>query len=366
MKAHDFIAVIFPQDPGKAYFAEIRKVNSNNTFECRFVHSSSIYIFKMQPGWIEVVQTSGLFKAGTKTNQVTLFSPIEQQYLGKGGNASVSFDDGKVYLGRVEEMSPAMQIRFLHSGNIYSFDANQVAHHPGSPYDGRKALAIRAFDQGKSLFSEEKTMAISLSMVDGFNKQLSGEFGVILKRTDTDQILYQNDNLSAEDSTANDLLSVVINEGQNLIVLIDFHPAFNPYTANPISSSEIDRTTTISGSKTFTYKSTPEMHFSVKIQNDTSTVTATSSENAIRSKYSEVTSNSSTSVTPEAKLEGSVGIDLFGIVEIGGGGSIGGTSTVETGTGSTDGTGISHESGTETSRTWNVYYPMGLEIVPAL
>lgn len=365
MQPRDFIAVKFPQEPDKAYFAEIKKVNANGTFECRFVHSGSLYTFKLETGWLEVVQSSGLFRRGTRTNEVTLFSPIEQQYLAAGGNAAVSFDDGNTYLGRVISLTPGMQIQFLHSGNSYSFDANQVAHHPGSPYDGRKALAIRAYGAGKSLFSDDSDMTISLSIVDGFNKQLSGEFDVILKRTDTDQIVYQNQYMYADDSTASDTLSVTLNDGQNMILLVDFHPANQPYTAHPVSSPDIDRVTTISGSKTFVYKKRPEMHFTVKLQNETATVSATTSENAIRNKYQELTNHATSSTTSEVNLEGSAGIDLLGLVELGGTTSGGFSSTSEHGTSSMEGEGTSSETGSSVTKTWNVYYPMGLEIIPA-
>jgi len=359
MKLKDFIAVGFPQEESKTYYAIVTKVLPDNKFECKFVHSGSVYKFKINSGWLEVVETSGAFKVGTRTNNVLIFTETDQSQLSANTNARVTFDDGNAYLGVVKVKTPSLtEISFLHSGNTYSFDENNVALKPGSPYDGRKALEIKVYGQGKNLFSGTHECSLSLSINDNFNKQLSGEFDITIKRTDTDQIVYQNI-LSAEDSTANDNLSLSLAEGQNLIILVHFHPAFEPYQSNPISSSDIDRETTIPGSKTFTFKNIPHFHFDVVILNDVSTVTSMSEKEAIETKFEEVSTNSSHSF--ETKFEGEAGIKLFGI---------GGTVTGGGGTNDTTGSGTSKSfeeaDGTTTgeSRTYQVYSPKGLQITP--
>jgi len=48
-----------------------------------------------------------------------------------------------------------LDIKFLHSGNSYSVDKDNIAHRAGGVYDGRKVLEIKAYAPGKSLFSSD-------------------------------------------------------------------------------------------------------------------------------------------------------------------------------------------------------------------
>jgi hypothetical protein len=72
-----------------------------------------------------------------------------------GSNVGVIFDDFSSYLGRVEKTSPTLDIRFLHSGNSYSIDYDNIAHRAGGTYDGRKVRDIKTYGPGKSLFPSD-------------------------------------------------------------------------------------------------------------------------------------------------------------------------------------------------------------------
>jgi hypothetical protein len=359
MKQNDFIAVKFPQDTEKVYYAIVRKIFQNNEFECCFLHSGSIYIFKQYSGWLEVIKSTGLFKVGTRTNNVLRYTETDLLTYSVGNNVRVTFDDGKSYLGVIKSTSPKTEISFIHSANSYLFDADFVAYKPGSPYHGRKALEVKIYSAGINLFAGISETALSLSIKDGFGKPLRGEFDIVIKRTDNGQVLYNN-TLSAEESNSNDRLDFSLNEGENMIVMVDFHPAFDPFLQYAISSSEIDRDTTISGSKTLMFKKETDLHLDIEIQNDTAQVTSTSSTEAINTKYKELTASSSH--TFETHLEGEAGIKLFGI----GGTITGGGGTIDTKeSGVTDGSSDADSIGSSTSKTWNVYYPMGLKITPS-
>ena len=277
MQLNDFIAVQFPQEPGKSYFAIVTKTLPDNTFECRFVHSGSRYTFKTYSGWLEVVNSTGAFKPGTKTNNVQLFTESTTDHLNVGVNVRVTFDDGNGYLGVITSATGGFEVRFLHSGNIYQFDTEGVAHHAGSPYDGRKALEFKPYTAGKSLFAGTTDSTISFDIKNEMNGQrMSGELEVTIKRTDTEEVLYSNQYLYADDAAARDKISLGVQEGQNLLILVDYHPAKEPYTTHPTSSPDIDRETTISGSQIFSYKKVSELLFRVDIQNEVTSVTATS------------------------------------------------------------------------------------------
>jgi len=359
MKIKDFISVRFPQEESKTYYAIVTKILSDNNIECKFVHSGTIYIFKLESGWLEVKQTTGSFKKGTRTNNIHVFTETDQDLISVNTLVRVTFSDGNTYLGIVKSMTPLKEISFLHSGNTYSFDGNNIAHNSEGPYNGQKALEIKPYTDGKNPFSGGSDTLVSLSIADDFGKQLSGEFDVKIKRTDTDLTVYENNFLSAEDSTANDRITLKLTEGQNLIILLDFHPALQPYKSNPISSPDIDRDTTISGSKTFAYKKISNFHFDVILQNEVVSVTSTTSDEAILSTYREVSISNSHSL--ETKFEGETSIKLFGI----GGTIMGGGGTTDT-SDSANSTGASEGLGTSNSvsATWSVYYPRGLKISP--
>src|SRR5919106_1031922 len=77
MKVNDFIAVRFPQEENKAYYAIITNMMGDDRFKCTFVHSGNTYVFKKYSGWLEVMETTGLFPVGTRTNEVILFAEAE-------------------------------------------------------------------------------------------------------------------------------------------------------------------------------------------------------------------------------------------------------------------------------------------------
>jgi hypothetical protein len=154
MQIHDFIRVKFPND-NKVYFAEVKEVlPGDELFECRFVHSGSVYTFKKYSGWLEVAETTGAFKPGTRTSDVTLYEETDD-HISLGSNVGLTFDDGNSYLGIAEKTDPTLDIKFLHSGNSYSIDYDNIAHRAGGTYDGRKVLVRRTYAPGKSLFSSD-------------------------------------------------------------------------------------------------------------------------------------------------------------------------------------------------------------------
>jgi hypothetical protein len=358
MKVNDFIAVRFPQEENKAYYAIITNMMGDDRFKCTFVHSGNTYVFKKYSGWLEVMETTGLFPVGTRTNEVILFAEAEHS-LSANSNVRVSFEDGKSYLGAVKNANP-LEISFLHSGNSYTFDANNVAHKSGGPYDGKRALEMKPYSTGNSLFSAQSEHSISLTMRDAFGRPLRGEFDVVVKRTDNNQVVFDNREMSAEDSTANAALNTALADGQRLMISVSFHPAVQPYDPRPNSSSVIDRNTSITGSETFDYRNVSELHFDIAIENETSTVTASTKEEAINTKYRELSQSSSH--TFETHFEGEAGIKLFGI----GGTVTGGGGTSDTDThGSTEGSSDGVTRGTEVATTYTVYYPRGLKIKPS-
>src|SRR5439155_2724670 len=67
----------------------------------------------------------------------------------------VTFDDGNSYLGTAEITRSTLDVKFLHSGNSYSIDNDNIAHRAGGTYDGRKVLKRKTYAPGKSLFSKD-------------------------------------------------------------------------------------------------------------------------------------------------------------------------------------------------------------------
>lgn len=69
MKVKDFIGVRFPQEENKTYYAIVTRVAADGSFDCKFVHSGSVYKFKTNSGWLEVAQTSGAFPVGRRSTR---------------------------------------------------------------------------------------------------------------------------------------------------------------------------------------------------------------------------------------------------------------------------------------------------------
>lgn len=356
MQINDFLAVTFPQDDSKSYYAIVTKINSDQSFECRFVHSNSLYTFKQYSGWLEVVKTTGLFRVGSRTNEVVFFTKSRDAYS-TGSNVVVSFDDGKAYLGSVTSMSPSLDVKFLHSGNSYTFDQASVAHHSGSPYDGRKALEISTYTTGRPLFSPGKLTQLRFSLKNGRGIDLRGELDIRIKRTDAEEILYSNSGLIAETGTGFDNFDIRAEDGQELMIYVDYHPALLPYEPNPTTSSSIDRVSFVSGTQLFKFKKDTELGFDINFLNDVQTVTTISKTEAQKNVYHQLATTVSASAT--VSLEGEAGMDLL-VAE--GKVTAGVSGTVGVGVEGTSGEGTTTTTGTETAIAYDVYYPRGLEI----
>jgi len=355
MQVHDFISVRFRNDT-KTYYAEVKQVNADNTFDCRFVHTGSQYTFKTEPDFLKVVKSTGMYKPGTITGDVTLFTETNDT-LNTGTNVAVTFDDGNTYLGVIESLSP-MQIKFLHSGNEYTFDADKVAQGNGLPYDGRRALAMKPFSQGKSLFSNETALFLNLNIKDEFGNPLRGEFDVKIQQSNPNQEIYSNSELSAENSMAEDALNITGKDGQPLTLFIAFHPAVLPFNFNARESSVIDRDTTLATTCPFQFDAgSKALNFDITMLYDHTTVTATTKQEAIKTVYNQVTTNNSHAF--EVKFGGEAAIELFGV---GGKLSGGGTTTDTTGTGTIGGDTTGDVTGGSTATTYTVNFPKGLQV----
>jgi outer membrane protein OmpA-like peptidoglycan-associated protein len=148
MKTEDFIFCTFQGD-GKKYVAEITKVQ-DDTFECRFVHSGKNYTFDSHS--FMVLETNGLFPRGTPLTFYQLFT--------KGSGdlfpfcfVGVTFDDNLPYLGVLNYLVPDKSVTFLHSGNIYTFNAdNVITSKTGGIYDiGRKIKKMELYQAGQEV-----------------------------------------------------------------------------------------------------------------------------------------------------------------------------------------------------------------------
>lgn len=355
MQAHDFISVRFRND-NKTYYAEVKQVNNDNMFNCRFVHTGSQYTFKIEPAFLRVVKSTGMYHPGTITGDVQLFTETTQS-LNTGTNVAVTFDDGNTYLGEIESLSP-MQIKFLHSGNEYSFDGNNIAHHDDFPYDGRRALAMKPFSKGKSLFSNENALFLNLNIKDEFGNPLRGEFETRIVQSNPNKEIYSNSELSAENSMAEDALNITGQDGQPLTLFVAFHPAVLPFNFNARESSVIDRDTTLATTCPFQFDAgTKALNFDITVLYDHTTVTATTKQEAIKTVFNQVTSNNSHSF--EVKFGGEAALELFGV---GGKLSGGGTTTDTSGTGTIGGDTDANVTGGSTSTTYTVNFPKGLQI----
>lgn len=358
MKQNDFIGVRFPND-SKQYIAVITSVKANGLFDCRFVHSGSRYSFQRFSGWLEVRKTSGNFPVGTRTNDVILFE-LQQHNSGPGQLVGVTFEDGYSYLGEVQSTSPDLVIRFVHSGNEYTIDSNSKAHAAGKLYDGKRVLEKRPFDKGKSLFTTAVDKIIVLEIV-GKSGPVRGEFEVKINADTGDPFalnLYENAYLRAEEGKGQDILNINASEGTNMTLFVSFHPALLPYSMNPLESSVIDRKTNLYGKKSFTYrKDINSLHFDIDLIYDSVTLSNTTKSEAIRTVMQEHRKGSSATSGYEFGTE--VSGDIF-IVEASGSATHSGSST--TSEESTSGSSDSLSTGSESSSTWTVYYPVGLEI----
>jgi len=359
MQIRDFIGVKFPKD-NQTYFAEVKKVLPGDKLECRFVHTGSVYTFKKYSGWLEVAETTGAFKPGTRTSDVTLYERTDEQ-VSSGSNVGVTFDDGNSYLGIAEKTSPTLDIKFLHSGNSYSIDKDNIAHRAGGIYDGRKVLEIKTCAPGKSLFSSEIEKIFALSISDQFGKPMRGEFEAKIKADTGDPFsdyVYNNSALVAEDGVAQDKLNIKSKSGESLILSLSFHPALLPYSHNVEESSAIDRDTAILGQRTFAFNANASsLHFNVTVKYDTISVTSTSKEEAINTAYDLVQKNKSHTSSAEYGVQAKASV-FFAEVTATDKHTTSDTDSSGTTTGST--TGIVTGAGSAT--TWNVYYPKGLDI----
>jgi hypothetical protein len=356
MRINDFVAVRFPKDP-KTYYAQVTGFTRAGAFECRFVHSGAVYRFMQKPDFLEVIASAGAFKPGTIVGEAMIYTEDGAARTAPGVPLAVTFDDGKSYLAVVEKAAP-LTVRFLHSGNVYSFDEQQIAHKRGGTYDGRKALAMRPYREGRSLFSPHKDVHFALAIKDEFGNPLRGEFEVRLQQSNPAADILVNPGLSAENSTAEATFRIAALENQRLTLFLDFHPAVHPFVSNPVQSSEIDRLTTISSTSSFQYDpKVRALNCDVVLTYDRTTVTATTMAEAINTVFNQVTQSSSHSAA--IKLEGEAGITLFGVGgKLSGGGTTTDTHTSGTIGGSTSGT----VSGGSNSTSWTVHYPQALQL----
>ena len=248
MRINDFVAMQFRNDE-KRYCAEITGLTRAG-FDARFVHSGSDYRFRQTRDVLEVVSSTGAFKPGAIVGDATLYSQDDAVARVAGSHIGVTFEDGKRYLGVIENTSP-LTIKFLHSGNVYSFDAGQIAHRKGGTYDGKKALAMRAYAAGRRFLEGRRGLTLVLGIKDEFGNPLRGEFEVGIQRSNPMQEIYRNSALVAENSTAEDRLELQLPKPERLTLFVGFHPATAPFTITPDHSSTIDRQTAMASTSTF-------------------------------------------------------------------------------------------------------------------
>ena len=355
MQLNDFVAMQFRNDE-KTYFAEITGFTRSG-FEARFVHTGSQYRFRQTRDFLEVVTSTGAFKPGTIVGESTLFSQDDAVARAVGSHFGVTFEDGKRYLGVIVSVSP-LTIKFLHSGNVYTFDARQIAHRKGGTYDGKKALAIRAYANGRRFLEGRRGLTLVLGIKDEFGNPLRGEFEVGIQRSNPMQEIYRNSALVAENSTAEDRLELQIPKPERLTLFVGFHPATAPFTISPDHSSTIDRLTAMASTSTFELDpNAREIRCDAVLSYDQQTVTASTKQEAVRTVFNQVTTNKSHSTS--VKFEGESAIELFGV----GGKLTGGVTTTDTnGSGTIGGDTNSSIGGTGSSTTWAVRYPKGLQL----
>ncbi|GAO43553.1 hypothetical protein [Flavihumibacter petaseus] len=358
MKQNDFIAVRFPND-SKQYFASVTEVKNDGLFDCRFVHTGSHYTFQQFSGWLEVKATNGNFPPGTRTNDVILYEP-KQRNLDNGSHLVVTFEDGYPYLGVVDAVQPEMKIRFLHSGNVYSVDSGGVAHAAGKLYDGKRVLEKKPYSDGVSLFSTATDKIIVLE-INGRSGPVRGEFEAKINADTGDSLapnLYENGYLRAEEGKAQDKFGVNGSDQVTMTIFVAFHPSVLPYTINPRESTVIDRTTSIYGKKSFTYKKEiNSLHFDIEVLYDSTTLSNTTRSEAIKTVMSEHRKGSSGTKGYEFGTE--ISGDIF-FVEASG--TVSHTRETTTTDETATGESTADATGTESSSSWTVYYPVGLDI----
>ena len=141
MKTHDFLICAFHGDV-TVYVAEVLKVLPES-FECRFVHSESRYTFSLNT-WA-VLKTTGAFRVGTLLTSHELYTPALGPLL-LNSFVSVTFANGKSYLGRLIAQHPHV-VRFLHKGlPIYVFENNKIVSSGGIYPKGQSIININPFE----------------------------------------------------------------------------------------------------------------------------------------------------------------------------------------------------------------------------
>lgn len=365
MNQNDFIAVKFPND-GQVYYAQVKQILVNGSFQCRFVHSGSIYSFSLQGTELEVVASTGAYKTGTKARLITSYVPADNQAPVTHSPVSVTFDDNNSYIGIVQSTSPQLSVSFLHSNNTYTFDQNNVAHRTGGSYNNRKIKSAVAYRQTKV----DGEVVIGIKITDQYTREINGKFTAIIQAVNGTLYpeVYNNDSLYTYRGLAQDKSIISLQDGDYAQLILEFHPAIDQ---SPGVDSAADEDTTFSGTYSFQFRKTTSgtLHFNVVINYEKETVTASTKEEAIDTVYNlkNKSHTDSSSFGTNSSVEVSVGgkTDFFfiegtagGKTTVGTSGSEGTTDTTGTTTGDTRGT----VTGTGTSRTWTVSYPMGLTI----
>lgn len=146
MKTQDFLICTFKGDV-TVYVAEILTVLPGS-FECRFVHSESRYTFSTNT-WT-VLKTTGAFRVGTPLTTHELYTPSDAPLL-LNSFVSVTFANGKSYLGRLVTLQPQV-VRFLHKGQpIYVFENKKIVSTGGIYPKGQSIIDINAFELATQL-----------------------------------------------------------------------------------------------------------------------------------------------------------------------------------------------------------------------
>ncbi|WP_159476864.1 Dyp-type peroxidase domain-containing protein [Dyadobacter sp. 3J3] len=140
MKKHDFLICTFKGDV-TVYVAEILNVFQDR-FDCRFVHSESLYTFSQQT-WT-VLKTTGAFPVGTPLTSHELYTESTNPPT-LNSFTSVTFANGKSYLGRIITVDP-LAVRFLHKGiPVYVFENKKIISSGGVYPRGQAILDAKPF-----------------------------------------------------------------------------------------------------------------------------------------------------------------------------------------------------------------------------
>lgn len=140
MKQHDFLVCTFKGDL-TVYVAEILTVFSDR-FDCRFVHSESQYTFTTDT-WT-VLKSTGAFPKGTPLTTHELYT-ASRTGLTLNAFVSVTFANGKSYLGRIITLAPQV-VRFLHKGiPVYVFENGKIINSGGIYPKGQAIREIKSY-----------------------------------------------------------------------------------------------------------------------------------------------------------------------------------------------------------------------------